>query len=83
MGPFLDKLFDEYFILEKLSGKASSVLDIHGEFEEAEFLVFLLEHLNLQLFHLEVLPKFEDFLLIAIAIEFGLFSGLYSKLLIE
>jgi hypothetical protein len=37
----------------------------------------------LQLFHLKVLPEFEDFLLIAVAIEFGLFSGFDSKLLIE
>jgi hypothetical protein len=30
MGPIFDELFDEYFILEELSGKPSSVLDVHG-----------------------------------------------------
>ena len=30
MGPFFYELFDECFILEELSGKPSSVLDVHG-----------------------------------------------------
>jgi hypothetical protein len=40
--PLPDELLDECFILKKLSGKKIAALDIHGELEESEFLVFFL-----------------------------------------
>jgi hypothetical protein len=40
--PLPDELLDECFILKKLSGKKIVALDIHGELEESEFLVFFL-----------------------------------------